>query len=1270
MMRDKLIVWLLILCLLPLSGCFVNDASAQSETSSGEISQGNYVFVCPLVNNEYWLTFIQGIERADSELGTNTTVIGSKTGEDFETEIIQYMREAIDSNPDGIIVYSSIDALLPLIDEAASSGIPVVSVDSDAPETSRVAYVGTDLRELGRESGNAVVDLVSESAEIAYVCSSFSAQGEMTVYNSFLDSIHDYGITVTASAEGGTEIEYSADVTENLLNEHPEVDAVFCTGSINAAGAALAKERLGRDDLVIVGVDDIDENLECIREGTVDALLVQSPEQMGYRAVNVLYAYKLNGKLSSEHFYTDVILVNQQNIDTYKEASSNNLNTETGTSDLVRVGFYSGESDFQDGFSDDERKSGYAYEYYQEIAVLTDWRYEYVYGSRSEIMDMLIDGEVDIVAGVYKTDYLASQILFSECDMGLGGDPRYFAVSIEREDLLDKLNSAMNYLQQNYPDFTASLLQKYYTQFTGQWITDEETQWLNERGTLRFGYVRHNLPLSDEDENGQPTGFVKELIDIVGSFTWLTMEPVCYETVSDMQTGLSNGEIDIAFPVYSDPWFSEQNGFRQTTSFISDRVMVIYSGDYTEDLLDRVALSETAIGQQYYLAEYYSDSEIVYYSNRAEVIDAILRGDERCTVGSSSVLQRYIGENPKYLQSLNIAYLDTSENFCMAVSIDNNILVNILNKNISSIDNAAITNAIMRYSSVEYTPTLMETVQQYAGYIVMILFTFVAILLAVFVSYRKKVRMFNEEQLRSRDALKDALAVAERANEAKTVFLSSMSHDIRTPMNAIVGMATIAVNHMDDRDRTEDCLNKIILASHHLLTLINDILDVSKIESGKLSLNPVRFSLRDLIVGIINIARPTAAEKHIDLDIYADGLVYETVCADEVRLNQIFVNILSNAIKYTPGGGKVVAKLTEELLPDGNTARLQYQVKDTGIGMSETFMKNMYDVFSRVEDSRTAKIQGTGLGLAIVKRMVDLFGGTIECESEEGKGTKFTITLDLEVIKGKETTVSGDIRVLLADGDKDSLDTGGNTLRSLGITVDTAADTESALDIARSEYLNRHGRSMFIIDRKLLDTQIVQSLHTLMGADAHRILISAYDRSEVDGRLPDYCDFISKPLFRSSVCEKLNEMLLPDTAVSASNNTSDNELEGTHILVAEDNELNWEVISELLSMYGMTSERAENGQIVVDIMKSATPGKYDLILMDGQMPVLNGWETTKVLRACESEYIRTIPIIAMTADAFAEDVAKSMEVGMNGHVSKPVDMEILMREIKKVLKRQ
>ncbi len=512
---------------------------------------------------------------------------------------------------------------------------------------------------------------------------------------------------------------------------------------------------------------------------------------------------------------------------------------------------------------------------------------------------------------------------------------------------------------------------------------------------------------------------------------------------------------------------------------------------------------------------------------------------------------------------------------------------------------------------------------------------------------------------------------AEAANRAKTDFLSTMSHDIRTPMNAIIGLTAIAEKNLDDREAISENLRKIDLASNHLLTLINDILDISKVESGKLSMSPITFSIVETVQNLVNLSQPMIKEKNIVFSFRINRIEKEYLYADQLRLNQIYINILSNAIKYTMPGGSVSVDLQEEESEKEGCIRLVYRVTDTGIGMSPEFMEIMYQPFSRQTDSRVNSIQGTGLGLAITRQMVELMNGTIDCQSEPGKGTSFTITLDLPIAEKQleEMRIDG-IDVLIADDDPILLETAADTLKSLGIRPEQANTGMDALEMIRRRHEAGNDYSVVILDWKMPDLDGIETIRRIRAevrAPIPILLISAYDWSDIEEEAKEAGanGFIGKPLFRSGLYEKINEVL--GTGVKATEPADDySDLAGMNILIAEDNDINWEIISTILGMLGVTSERAENGRICVNRMAEAAEGSYDLIFMDVQMPEMNGLDATRQIRKLDNRWAASIPIIAMTADAFSENVAECLQAGMNGHIAKPIDLKIVIKEIRRI----
>ena len=519
--------------------------------------------------------------------------------------------------------------------------------------------------------------------------------------------------------------------------------------------------------------------------------------------------------------------------------------------------------------------------------------------------------------------------------------------------------------------------------------------------------------------------------------------------------------------------------------------------------------------------------------------------------------------------------------------------------------------------------------------------------------------------------LRAAAREAAEANKAKTDFLSTMSHDIRTPMNAIIGLTTLAQKNPGDTEAVGEHLRKISMASNHLLTLINDILDISKVESGKLNLSPLTFSIVETVENLVNLSQPMIKEKNIDFSFRISKMNIEYFYADQLRLNQIYINILSNAIKYTEPCGHVSVDMREENSPKSGCVRLTYRVADSGIGMSPEFMATMYQPFSRQTDSRVNSIQGTGLGLAITKQMVDLMGGMIDCQSEQGKGTTFTVTLDLPIAdRQREDMMLDPMDVLIVDDDEILLDTAVDALESLGVTAEHAASGLEALGMIAHRHHEGRDYSIVILDWKMPDldgVETIRRIRTEVGTKTPILLISAYDWSDIEEQAKEAGanGFVSKPLFRSKLYDQINALLgTKAKSVEPENDYSD--LQGLNILIAEDNDINWEIIAAMLGMFGITTERAENGRVCVNKISQAPEGSYALIFMDIQMPEMNGLEATRTIRALDNPWASSIPIIAMTADAFSENVTECLNAGMNGHIAKPVDIKLVIKEIRRI----
>ncbi|MCD8130181.1 MAG: response regulator [Lachnospiraceae bacterium] len=540
-----------------------------------------------------------------------------------------------------------------------------------------------------------------------------------------------------------------------------------------------------------------------------------------------------------------------------------------------------------------------------------------------------------------------------------------------------------------------------------------------------------------------------------------------------------------------------------------------------------------------------------------------------------------------------------------------------------------------------------------------------ACMIFVFVRYYRLTQHYVHD-------LEEARKEAIHANQAKSEFLSSMSHDIRTPMNAIIGMTEIALKNQQDPMRVEDCLQKIKLSGRHLLGLINDVLDMSKIESGKMALRMAHISLRELMDDTVNIIQPQIRAKNQEFDIYIQTILSEELICDGARLSQILMNLLSNALKFTPEGGRIDVYVSQEASPAGeNYVRTHFVVEDNGIGMSEEFQKTIYDTFSRENSDRAGKTEGTGLGMAITKAIVDQFGGTIELTSAPGHGSRFHVTLDFEKADQSVEMKLPPWKILVVDDNKALCTSASENLAELGTSAEWTLDGRDAVRMIEERHGKQEDYQFALIDWRMpgMDgIQTIREIRSRIGSDIPLFLISAYDWSDIEEEVrSDQIDgFISKPLFKSTLYETLSRYADHIERDTHQKNEEATDFKGKRILIAEDIDINWEVAGEILKSLGFEVRRAENGRECVDMFAQSAAGYYDAVLMDIQMPVMDGYEATRQIRALDRPD-RTLPILAMTANAFSSDVQACLDCGMNDHIAKPLDVKEMVSVLKKYL---
>lgn len=522
--------------------------------------------------------------------------------------------------------------------------------------------------------------------------------------------------------------------------------------------------------------------------------------------------------------------------------------------------------------------------------------------------------------------------------------------------------------------------------------------------------------------------------------------------------------------------------------------------------------------------------------------------------------------------------------------------------------------------------------------------------------------------------LKMALDIARAANEAKSAFLSNMSHDIRTPMNVVIGLLPLLQAHAEDPKKVREYARKINISSQHLLGLINDILDMSKIESGKTSLNLLEFRLSELIDGLAMIIRPQAHAKQQEFDIYVKGIQYETLVGDSMKISQIMVNILSNAVKYTPPGGRIEMKVEQLPQRTKHISRLRFTISDNGIGISEEYQKVIFEPFTREDKHKGEKIKGTGLGMSIVKNLVDLMGGSVSVESKLGEGSRFTVELGLRICEEETDSRFWEkhsiSHTLVVDDDPDVCDNIVQTVKDSGLDMDYALSGREAVEKVRKACEEKKDFDLLLLDWKMPDMDGLETavrIREIVSEKVPIFILSAYDWSEIEeeAREAGINGFLTKPFFLSNFKDTVEEVCQFMEA-DREDDAPKVHLQGMHILVAEDYELNAEILKGILEMYGATCDVCENGLETVQRFESAPEGTYDLVLMDIQMPLMDGCEAAEKIRGCAHPQAGTVPIVAMSANAFSDDVKKAMEAGMNAYLTKPVDAKLLEKTLVKI----
>ena len=860
----------------------------------------------------------------------------------------------------------------------------------------------------------------------------------------------------------------------------------------------------------------------------------------------------------------------------------------------------------------------------------------------------------------------------------------YYAINKNRPDIKEELDDAMRALDEAVPFYTADLYKRYFSMDYTPILTGEEKAWLRKHGAIRMGFLASDSGVSTFDPaTGEFTGVITDYIqfaaDCLGNQE-LEFQLVGYDSKEAELDALKSGEIDMIFHCDQNPNLAEEYHFACTnTTWTSNLMAVTNKQHFNENNVNRIAVPQNKLSLKKYLAFYYPQWEIVDCDTQEDAARLVKDGQADCFVTGISSENKY---SKKY--SFYSVPLVNPVRSCFAVNSGNRSLLSILNKTIKAMPVNMLAGALAMYKSSARKVTLSDFIKDNFFKVMLISSIAVAVVLLTILMLLQKAR---KAEAAARKAASDtqelnaklqvAVEKAESANRAKSTFLSNMSHDIRTPMNAIIGFTTLALSNIDDTDRVKDYLGKTLASSNHLLSLINDVLDMSRIESGKIHLEEVEVNLSDVLHDLKTIVSGQIYAKQLELYMDAMDVTDEDVYCDKTRLNQILLNLLSNAIKFTPAGGTVSVRVRQLAGKVRGCGQYEFRIKDNGIGMSQEFAQKIFEPFERERTSTVSGIQGTGLGMAITKNIVDMMGGTIEVQTAQGKGTEFTVCVPMRAQTEqrpveKITELEG-LKALVVDDDFNTCDSVTKMLVKVGMRAEWTLSGKEAVLRARQSIEMSDVYHAYIIDWRLPDmngievTRQIRSLHD----DTPIIILTAYDWSdiEVEAKAAGVTAFCAKPMFMSDLRETLMSALgqKPADAVQRLLPEKNADFKGKHILLVEDNELNREIAQEILQEYGFLVDTAENGAVAVEKVSTAAPGSYDLVLMDVQMPIMDGYTATRKIRALDDPARAKLPILAMTANAFDEDRRNALESGMNGFLSKPIVIDDLVQELRKIL---
>ena len=915
----------------------------------------------------------------------------------------------------------------------------------------------------------------------------------------------------------------------------------------------------------------------------------------------------------------------------------------------------------------------------------------------------ILDKTSDLYAGKIDLDLEVSMMAkddFSAVEK-IGTSPYYLVANRKRQDLIDDINSALSKLLNNDLFYFSRLQDRYFSgTVLSRSLTAEEKDWLAKHKILRIGYFDNYLPFCEKGKDGQPAGAgieaLKEIIRQLKLEDKVEIEFVCCRSQEEGYKAVESGEVDLMFPAYISNALKRDYriiGGKLFATLASDLVFLNDFGDGTDK---RISVNKNNLMQYYYSKDCFPRSQIVLCNSAGECLDGLLKGTSDGTFLNSMRTEALL--KPVKYHSLKALRARNGFELRMAFARDNIGLMLLMDRGLTILEPGFFEKAAYSYAGRINSFSIKDYLQEHLLPTILSV-AFLAALVAALIGYRinnRKLKGINrelteysetiEEQRRKesklrkqlekqQDELKDALQMAQAASRAKTTFLSNMSHDIRTPMNAIIGFTGLASTHIEDTKRVQEYLTTIARSSEHLLSLINDVLEMSRIEAGKMTLNEKPESLAQILHSLHDIVQADMLAKKHKFRIDASEIRDEIVCCDKMRIHQMLLNLVSNAIKYTHPGGTISLRIAEKPGADEKHGSFEFHCKDNGIGMSEEYVKTIFDPFTREENSTISGIQGTGLGMAITKHIVDRMGGKISVFSKKGEGTEFVVVLDFKIAPQSASCFAvpelNGARGLVWSDVKSVCRSMADSLRMAGLHSEWSLSQEETIRRMEEESVRSGDRfKVCVIDGRMPDKEgikkAVHRIRDILGKDAAIFVLIGYDRLDIEkeAKQGGVTELIPEPFFPSDLHKALLRFCGKTDPDQAKKEEPDRAaFKGKRVLMVDDSKLNLKIGVLLLKEQGMIVDTASDGRQAVERIREKGADAYDFILMDIQMPVMGGYEAASAIRKLPGG--DTLKILAFSANAFEEDKEKSRQSGMNGHIAKPLKIDTLLNELKK-----